>query len=136
MFREASKAHQLTLTQRWRLPLLPPGKRKQHTHILSEKQRLRLVWQSVFPSLWWNRSAPALPPSRNQWSCILIAVSLCAWIAQSAMIAAARATPVATMGANSAVVSQKAAFQRNSTAIMLRSFRVAHKDKPRFSRLF
>src|SRR5260370_14303019 len=36
---------------RWRLPLLPPGKRKQHTHILSEKQRLRLVWQSVFPSL-------------------------------------------------------------------------------------
>jgi hypothetical protein len=52
-------------------------------------------------------------------------VSLCARIAQSAMIAAARAMPVVTIGANSAAVFQKAAFQRNSATIIFRSFCMA-----------
>jgi hypothetical protein len=37
------------------------------------------------------------------------------------MIAAARAMPVVTIGENSAAVFQKAAFQRNSTAMIFRS---------------
>src|SRR5262245_59354757 len=57
-------------------------------------------------------------------------VSLCARIAQSAIIAAARAMPVVTIGANSATVFQKAAFQRNSTAIIFDFLGMAMKKSP------
>src|SRR5262245_38663338 len=57
-------------------------------------------------------------------------VSLCARIGQSAIIAAARTMPVVTIGANSATVFQKAAFQRNSTAIIFDFLGMAMKKSP------
>jgi hypothetical protein len=45
------------------------------------------------------------------------------------MIAAARAMPVVTIGANSAAVFQKAAFQRNSTATIFHLLVMAHEQK-------
>src|SRR5262249_10851259 len=77
-----------------------------------------------------SASAAGVIYLRAHFSQSRFSVSLCARIAQSAIIAAARAMPVVTIGANSAAVFQKAAFQRNSTAMVFRSFCMAQQKSP------